>query len=119
MNANGLTLKSPLSKLELISTGADNKHEDYKIILAEAFESKLDIRGKYANEIEDLLEKFIHEGHINSASELTIVHGKGTGSLRKAVHSLLKSNKYVNSYRLGNWNEGDSGVSIVELKKQP
>ena len=74
LNANGLTLKSPLSKLELISTGADNKHEDYKIILAEAFESKLDI---------------------------------------------LKSNKYVNSYRLGNWNEGDSGVTIVELKKQP
>lgn len=118
INANGLTLKSPLNKLELITVGEANKHEDYKIILQEAFDPKLDIRGKYASEITDILEKFIHEGHINSVNELTIVHGKGTGSLRKNVQSFLKSNKYVKSFRNGNWNEGDSGVTIVELKKQ-
>ena len=117
INANGLTLKSPLSKLELINVGAMNKHSDYKLILKEAFETNLDIRGKYSNEITDLLEKFIYEGHINSVEKLTIVHGKGTGNLRKAVHNVLKSNKFVSNFRLGHWNEGDSGVTIVEIKK--
>lgn len=118
INANGLTFKSPLNKLELIIVGTANKHEDYKIILQDAFVPRLDIRGKYADEIADILEKFVHEGHINSAYELTVVHGKGTGSLRKTVQTLLRSNKYVKSFRNGNWNEGDSGVTIVELKKQ-
>ncbi|MFA7361748.1 MAG: endonuclease MutS2 [Candidatus Kapaibacterium sp.] len=117
INTNGLTLKSPLNKLELISIGDLNRQSDYKIILHEAFETNLDIRGKYVNEIADLLEKFIYEGHINSVEELSIVHGKGTGSLRKAVHEILKSNKFVSSFRLGHWNEGDSGVTIVEIKK--
>ena len=117
INSNGLTVKSPLSKLELISVNTANKQSDYKIILQDAFDTRLDIRGKYVNEIEDLLDKFIYEGHINSVSELTIVHGKGTGSLRKAVQSILKSNKLVNNFRLGNWNEGDTGVTVIELKK--
>ncbi len=117
INTNGLTLKSPLSKLELINIGDSNKQSDYKIILQEAFETKLDIRGKYVNEIADLLEKFIYEGHINSVTELTVLHGKGTGSLRKAVHEILRSNKFVSNFRLGNWSEGDSGVTIIEIKK--
>ena len=117
INSNGLTVKSPLSKLELISVNTANKQSDYKIILQDAFDTRLDLRGKYVNEIEDLLDKFIYEGHINSVSELTIVHGKGTGSLRKAVQSILKSNKLVNNFRLGNWNEGDTGVTVIELKK--
>jgi len=117
INANGLTLKSPLSKLELINVGLTNKQSDYRVILKEAFDARLDIRGKYVNEIAELLENFIYEGHINSVNDLTIVHGKGTGSLRKSVHVILKTNKYVGNFRLGNWNEGDSGVTIVELKK--
>ncbi|MFA5011235.1 MAG: endonuclease MutS2 [Ignavibacteria bacterium] len=117
INANGITLKSPLSKLELITAGYINKYSDYKLILKKAFDTNLDIRGKYSNEITDLLEKFIYEGHINSVEKLTIVHGKGTGNLRKAVHNVLKSNKFVSNFRLGHWNEGDSGVTIVEIKK--
>ncbi len=116
INSNGLTVKSKTSKLIFVENNKNNKENDYKIILSKAFDTNLDIRGKYANEIEELLENFIYDGHINNISVLSVVHGKGTGSLRKAVHSLLKRNKFVNSFRLGNWNEGDSGVTIVELK---
>lgn len=49
-------------------------------------------------------------------NQLTIIHGKGTGVLRKAVHKHLKSHKSVKSYRLGTFGEGESGVTIVELK---
>ncbi len=85
--------------------------------LNEGFDTRLDIRGKYSYEIEELLETFIYEGQINSARELTVVHGKGSGSLRKAVHALLKKNKHVSGFRLGNWNEGDTGATIIELKQ--
>lgn len=117
INANGLIVKSPLNKLELISSGKVNNQTDFKITLKDAYDTRIDIRGKYANEIAELLENFIYEGHINSINELSIIHGKGTGTLRKSVHALLKSNKYVASFRLGNWNEGEVGVTIVELKK--
>lgn len=116
INSNGLIVKSNSNKLVLVSNNKTKKDTEYKIILSEAFDTNLDIRGKYAGEIEGLLENFIYDGHINNVSALSIVHGKGTGSLRKAVHSMLKRNKFVNNFRLGNWNEGDSGVTIVELK---
>ena len=47
---------------------------------------------------------------------VTIIHGKGTGALRKAVHASLRRNKAVKSFHLGNYGEGESGVTVVELK---
>lgn len=47
---------------------------------------------------------------------VTIIHGKGTGALRKAVHDILRRNKAVKSFRLGVYGEGESGVTVVTLK---
>ena len=49
-------------------------------------------------------------------TQVTIIHGRGTGALRNAVHSHLKRTKYVKSFRLGEFGEGDMGVTIAEFK---
>jgi DNA mismatch repair protein MutS2 len=49
-------------------------------------------------------------------SPVRIVHGKGTGALRNGIHKYLKTNKYVDSYRMGTFGEGEMGVTIVTLK---
>lgn len=62
------------------------------------------------------LDKCIDDALICHVDELRIVHGKGTGALRKGIHSYLKRNKYVKDFRLGAYGEGDAGVTIVTLK---
>ena len=76
---------------------------------------ELDLRGLYTEEAVDKTDRFIHDAAISSLSQVRIVHGKGTGALKAAIHSLLKSHRYVKSYRLGNYGEGDAGVTVVEL----
>ncbi len=80
------------------------------------YEDTFDIRGLYSIEICDKVEKFLQNASLNSISTVSIVHGKGTGRLRKEVNGILSKNKLVKSFRLGHWNEGDSGTTIVELK---
>ncbi len=61
------------------------------------------------------LEKYIDDASLSHLTQVRIVHGKGTGALRKAVHESLKRNRLVTSFRLGEFGEGDSGVTIAEL----
>ena len=62
------------------------------------------------------LDKYMDDAYLAHLTQVRIVHGKGTGALRKAVHDYLKRQKHVKSYRLGGLGEGDSGVTIVEFK---
>lgn len=62
--------------------------------------------------------KYIHSNlAVYNLKSVRIVHGKGTGALRKGVHNYLKRQKHVASFRLGEFGEGDAGVTIVEFKK--
>jgi DNA mismatch repair protein MutS2 len=106
---------------DLIKAGNINKNfanfeESSSRIVEIPYETTLDLRGMYSIEIFEKVEKFLMNANLNSIATVTIVHGKGTGRLRKEVNSILAKNKMVKSYRLGNWNEGDSGTTIVELK---
>ena len=78
--------------------------------------SELDIRGLETLEAESVVENYIDAAVMSKLGTVTIIHGKGTGALRKAVHEMLKRNKAVKSFRLGRYGEGEAGVTVVELK---
>ena len=77
---------------------------------------ELDIRGMETLEAEAVVDNFLSAAVMGRLDEVTIIHGKGTGALRKAVHDILHRNKAVKSFRLGVYGEGESGVTIVTLK---
>ncbi len=111
-------LKSKLSDIEKISKKEFRKefsNESTIEINEGKLELSLDLRGKYSHEIQEALEKFVYESNQNGLKEISIIHGKGSGKLREEVKKQLKRSSMVKSFRLGNWNEGDSGVTIVEL----
>ena len=78
--------------------------------------SEIDVRGEMVDTACMMIDKFLDDAILSSLSQVRIVHGKGTGALRQGIHRYLKTLKYVKSYRLGVFGEGDSGVTIVELK---
>lgn len=77
---------------------------------------ELDIRGMMCDEGIALTEQFLDSAVMGHLTGVSIIHGKGTGALRKAVHNYLRTCKYVKSFRLGRYGEGEDGVTIVELK---
>lgn len=77
---------------------------------------ELDIRGMMGDEGVLEVERFIDSSQLAGISQITIIHGKGTGALRAAVHQCLKTHPSVKSYRLGAYGEGEAGVTVVELK---
>ena len=62
------------------------------------------------------LDKFIDDAVLASLPRVSVIHGKGTGAMRAAVHDALRKNKAVKSFRLGGFGEGDTGVTIIDLK---
>lgn len=117
INANGLTLKTKLSDLEKVSKKEVKETYAYvpRDIAMEGIDTSIDLRGMYAHEVENQLEKFLSDAYAGGLKEVSIIHGKGSGKLRTEVTRLIKSNKMVKSSRFGGRNEGDSGVTIVEL----
>lgn len=85
-------------------------------LLRPAATSELDIRGMESIEAESVVETFLSTAVMGRLETVTIIHGKGTGVLRKAVHELLRRNKAVKSFRLGVYGEGESGVTVVTMK---
>ena len=78
--------------------------------------AELDIRGLETLEAESVVENYLDAAQRSKLGSVTIIHGKGTGALRAAVHQLLKRSKQVKSFRLGRYGEGEAGVTVVELK---
>lgn len=87
-----------------------------KVSKSSSISTELHLLGKTVDEALSELDKYLDDACLAHLSQVRIVHGKGTGALRKAVHNYLKRQKYVKSYRLGGMGEGDSGVTIVEFK---
>ena len=77
---------------------------------------EIDARGKTALEATLELDKFIDNAVLSKVNTLTIIHGKGSGVLRSEIAKYLKKHPNVKAFRLGTFGEGESGVTIVDLK---
>ncbi|MDF2685843.1 MAG: mutS2, partial [Clostridia bacterium] len=77
---------------------------------------ELDIRGMTALEADGLIDDYLNNSSLSGLKNVSIIHGKGTGALRAAVHEMLKRNPMVESFRLGVYGEGETGVTIITLK---
>ncbi len=79
--------------------------------------TELNLLGKTVDEAVSVLDKYLDDAYLAHLPSVRIVHGKGTGALRAGVHNHLRRCKYVKSFRLGEFGEGDAGVTIVDFKK--
>lgn len=77
---------------------------------------ELDIRGMMADEADLVVERYLDNAYRARLKTVTIIHGKGTGALRAAVQGMLRRSRLVKSFRLGRYGEGETGVTVVELK---
>jgi DNA mismatch repair protein MutS2 len=81
-----------------------------------AVPSQIDLRGMESLEAVAVLERFLDTAMVGKLETVTIIHGKGTGAVRKAVRDYCKRSRYVKSFRPGRYGEGEDGVTVVELK---
>ena len=83
---------------------------------AQTVKPEINVLGLTVDEAVPLIDKYIDDCFVAKLSPIRIVHGKGTGALRNGIHRYLKNNKFVDSFRLGTFGEGEMGVTIVSLK---
>ena len=81
-----------------------------------AVSTSVDLRGMDSEEAIYTTDKYLDDAYRAGLGEVYVVHGKGTGILRQAINDMLKKHPHVKSYRLGNYGEGGTGVTVVELK---
>lgn len=110
-------LKSHLSKSsKKIKSVSGHVTKNIKSKSNVSVSTEIDLRGQNILEATMELDGFIDTCVIAGLKQITIIHGKGTGQLRKGIQDYLKTNKQVKRFRIGNFGEGESGVTIAELK---
>ena len=110
------TTKLSLSDLKICEQDKSQPKKSFSVKKSFDISTKIDLRGCNCDEALSLLDKYIDDAVIARLEKITIVHGKGTGVLRKAIADYLKKNVSVKSFRAGNFGEGELGVTIAELQ---
>jgi len=105
-----------LEKLDSVAESGPRKSAG-KISAETTISPEIHLRGMTAEEAMETLEKFLDRAVLANLSQIYVIHGKGTGILRKTLTEYLKNHSDVESLRLGNWNEGGAGVTVVKLKE--
>ena len=98
------------------SSGSRTGGSKVKMAKSYSISAEINLIGMTSDEAIVELDKYLDDAYLAHLSPVRIVHGKGSGVLRKAVHQYLRRQKHVASYRLGEYGEGDAGVTIVEFK---
>jgi DNA mismatch repair protein MutS2 len=89
--------------------------ESSSLIAAPEATNEIDLRGLLGDEAIAEVEKFLDNAYAAGLHRVDIIHGKGTGALRKRISEFVKTYPHIKSFRLGEWNEGGTGVTVVEL----
>ena len=102
-----------------ITTPTMSKTNTGKLRMSKSFSvsPEINLLGKTVDEALAALDKYLDDAYLAHLENVRVVHGKGTGALRKAIQQHLKRIKYVKSFRQGEYGEGDAGVTILEFKK--
>ena len=108
--------RSSMKKAFENAGGAGNKQRTLDFSRNQAISPELNLLGMTTDQAINELDKYLDDARMSHLSSVRIVHGKGTGALRKAVHNYLRKQKWIKSYRLGDFGEGDAGVTIVQLQ---
>ena len=108
--------RSSMKKAFENAGGAGNKQRNLDFSRNQAISPELNLLGMTTDQAINELDKYLDDARMSHLSSVRIVHGKGTGALRKAVHNYLRKQKWIKSYRLGDFGEGDAGVTIVQLQ---
>lgn len=117
-----MKMKVAKADLELITPAAKQKQappkssSSLKRTRDENARMELDIRGYNLEDAYIAVDRFLDESFLANFGQVYLIHGKGTGVLRTGLQEYLRRHKHVQSYRIGNYNEGSSGVTVVELK---
>jgi DNA mismatch repair protein MutS2 len=113
----GLRMRSKVDELEVVTRAEVRKQAVSRITVANAEEvsTRVDLRGMYADEAEIRLEQAITAAMNANISQIDVIHGKGTGALRRRVHDYLKGHPAIAGFRLGGITEGGAGITIVEI----
>jgi DNA mismatch repair protein MutS2 len=111
---NGFKFRLPYDRIKKAENAKEKKSSTAQYVKFDA-ESRIDIRGRRAEESMRMIDEFISEALMTNLERITIIHGKGTGALKHAVHEFLKYHPSIKSFKLGELVEGGAGVTIAEL----
>ncbi|MDP4109011.1 MAG: Smr/MutS family protein, partial [Bacillota bacterium] len=120
LQAGILKISAKLSEVRLIEDEIVKKPDISAKVIKDGnktaeVHTELDLRGKAADEAALELDRFIDGAILMGLHTVMVIHGKGTGVLRAAVHEHLKKHRQVKSFRLGRYGEGETGVTVIEI----
>ena len=104
------------------STNSKNKNasnnlvKNSSITKSKTISPEINVIGLNVEEANQIIDKYLDDAKLSKLETIRIVHGKGTGKLRDGIHSFLKKHPHVESFRMGNFGEGEMGVTVVTLK---
>lgn len=111
-----MKINVPLGNVRPVKNNRHSGMSSYNLSKNKTISFELDLRGMNLIDAGIEIEKYLDDCYMSGLSEVQIIHGKGTGALRKGVHDILKHNLHVKSYRIGKYGEGETGVTVVTLK---
>ncbi|MBR7185869.1 MAG: endonuclease MutS2 [Clostridia bacterium] len=123
VQVGAVVTRTKTSNLKLIETKEESdanrrKRADsgYHAVLKRDFRDEIDLRGQNGEDAWFMVDKYLDEANVAGIKTVRLIHGKGTGALRQALQRFLRGDPRVGAFRLGKYGEGDSGVTVVELK---